>query len=226
MAASKELSRFGACLLSDGLDALGVHDQVLSPTLALVSPPASGSFIGPARTLRFKTWAKADRFAPVPPEKRIAMLKKIESYVGAGDVVALSFVGPPPPYGIMGNLFAQLYKNLGAAAVVTDGYVRDIGEIIAMGLAVVAAGTCPLDGKGRIGLDAIGAPLSLGGIEIRDGDLVAGDADGTVVIPKSAADDPQFLRWLESAGDKERGTVELLRKGGRLSEAYARYGQL
>jgi regulator of RNase E activity RraA len=77
-------------------------------------------------------------------------------------------------------------RRKGIAGVLTDGLVRDAAQIQTAGLVVFAAGLTPVgpskDGRGQINL-----PVSCGGILVHPGDIVVGDADGAVIVPREQA---------------------------------------
>lgn len=83
---------------------------------------------------------------------------------------------------VMGDILIGMAKNAGIVAAVTDGLVRDVAGIRAVGIPTFAAGLTPnsplKDGPGTIGL-----PIALGGVAVNPGDIVVGDADGVVVVP-------------------------------------------
>ena len=83
---------------------------------------------------------------------------------------------------IIGDLLAGMMKNAGVAAFVTDGFVRDIAGIRAVGLPCYAAGVTP-NSPVRNGPGTVGFPVVTGGVAISPGDVVVGDEDGVVVIP-------------------------------------------
>ena len=66
----------------------------------------------------------------------------------------------------------------------TDGLVRDLAGITAVGLPVYCAGLTP-DSPARNGPGSVGLPVVLGGVAIDPGDIVIGDADGVVVVKRS-----------------------------------------
>jgi regulator of RNase E activity RraA len=115
-------------------------------------------------------------------------------------------------------------KARGAAACVTDGLVRDIVSIRKMKVPVFAAGIGPLDSKGRGIVAEIDVPVEVGGVRIEPGDLVFGDADGVVAIPKAIEVDV-----LKAALEKvlgEHKTLAALKRGEKLATVFARYGVL
>jgi regulator of RNase E activity RraA len=75
----------------------------------------------------------------------------------------------------------------GAAGMVTDGCVRDWAQIAAMDLPVFCAGpSAPLNLAVHHAVD-IDVPIGCGGVAVYPGDLIVGDADGVVVVPRHLA---------------------------------------
>lgn len=86
----------------------------------------------------------------------------------------------------LGDNMARIAALKGAAAIVTDGMVRDAHEILATGLPVFARGVTP-NSAFPSGPGTVGLPIDLGGSRIEAGDLVLGDGDGVVVVPRAVA---------------------------------------
>jgi 4-hydroxy-4-methyl-2-oxoglutarate aldolase len=84
----------------------------------------------------------------------------------------------------LGDNMARIAQMRGALGVVTDGMVRDAAEIIALGLPVFCRGVTPNSafpsGPGEVGL-----PLAMGEVTIESGDVIIGDRDGVVVVPRA-----------------------------------------
>jgi 4-hydroxy-4-methyl-2-oxoglutarate aldolase len=88
----------------------------------------------------------------------------------------------------IGGLMALEMQNAGIVALVTDGLVRDAREIRQMQqFSVWCRGVTPVASYKR-GPVVVGGAVSIGGILIRDGDLVIADEDGVVVWPKEQID--------------------------------------
>jgi 4-hydroxy-4-methyl-2-oxoglutarate aldolase len=87
---------------------------------------------------------------------------------------------------VVGDVFIGMARNLGIVAVVTDGMVRDVAGINAVGIPVFARGLSPnspyKDGPGELGTQ-----VCVGNMLIASGDIVRGDADGIVVVSKANA---------------------------------------
>ena len=84
----------------------------------------------------------------------------------------------------LGDNMARIAQMRGAVGVVTDGMARDAAEIIALGLPVFCRGVTPNSafpsGPGEVGL-----PLAMGEVTVEAGDLILGDRDGVVVVPRA-----------------------------------------
>lgn len=83
---------------------------------------------------------------------------------------------------VLGDLMLGMMQNRGVAAFVTDGFVRDLIGIRAVGLPCFAAGLTP-NSPARNGPGTVGLPVVVGGVTIGPGDIVLGDEDGVVVVP-------------------------------------------
>ena len=126
-------------------------------------------FVGTALTVRTRPM---DNLAPY------AALK----FAKPGDVLVVAVDGSDTA-SVLGDILLGMARNAGIVAAVTDGVVRDIGGINQVGLPTFARGLSPnsplKDGPGEIGL-----PITLGGVLINPGDLLIGDIDGVVVVPR------------------------------------------
>jgi len=74
----------------------------------------------------------------------------------------------------------------GLAGVVVDGAWRDIPDLQALSFPIFGRGTCPVSRpKGQLG--EINVPICCGGVVVNAGDLIVADAEGIVVVPRTAA---------------------------------------
>lgn len=83
---------------------------------------------------------------------------------------------------VTGDLLLGMARNCGAIAFVTDGCVRDLPGIRAVGLPCFAVGVTP-NSPARVGPGTVGFPVVVGGVAVSSGDIVVGDQDGVVVVP-------------------------------------------
>lgn len=84
---------------------------------------------------------------------------------------------------VTGDLLLGMAKNRGVAGLVTDGLARDLAGILGVGLPVYCAGITP-NSPARNGPGTVGLPVVLGGVAVEPGDIVIGDNDGVVIVPR------------------------------------------
>lgn len=104
---------------------------------------------------------------------------------GPGDVLVAATDGFTAT-SVTGDLLLGMAKNCGVAGFVTDGLIRDLAGILAVGLPTFAAGLTP-NSPARSGPGTVGLPIVVGGMPVESGDILIGDADGVVVIPRLKA---------------------------------------
>jgi 4-hydroxy-4-methyl-2-oxoglutarate aldolase len=85
-----------------------------------------------------------------------------------------------------GEVQANIHKALGCAGVVTDGSVRDLDEVRALGFQFAAAHISV--SHAYVHMVDFGLPVKLGGLWVKPGDLVHADQHGVVTIPADIAD--------------------------------------
>lgn len=105
------------------------------------------------------------------------------AYAEKGDVI-LCATDAFAETAVTGDLLLGMARNRGIAGFVTDGMVRDVSGIVAVGLPCFAAGVTP-NSPARNGPGTVGAPIVIGGVAAASGDIVVTDADGVVVVPQA-----------------------------------------
>jgi len=103
------------------------------------------------------------------------------------------------------------------AAVVIDGGCRDVDDIRATGLWLASRTVTPISGKRRVKLHAFGEPATIGGVVVRQGDMVVGDATGIVVIAQAKLH--QVLERAEALNALDLKIEGALKEGKTLAEA-------
>ena len=100
----------------------------------------------------------------------------------------MSWSLPPDRSGaVIGDHYAAIAKQKGVVGIVTDGLVRDAAGIEKFGPPTFSRGLSPNAGY-RNGPGEINMPVSVGGVSISPGDIVIGDRDGVVVVPRALAE--------------------------------------
>lgn len=102
--------------------------------------------------------------------------------VRPGDVVVLDARGYTDA-AVWGGILCALARRRGVAGVVVDGAIRDAAEQRALRFPVYARGIVPC-GPPRPGPDRVNVAIQCGGVHVEPGDLILGDDDGVVVVPR------------------------------------------
>ncbi len=203
-------------VLSDCLDHLGFMDQALPSRIRPLDE--ASVMIGRARTAAFMEVYHVPEGSN-PYELEIALIDDLKK-----DEIPVFACSNPQRVAPWGELLSTAARSRGSAGAVMDGCVRDIKAIKAMGYPVFHGGIAPLDSKGRGKIMAIDVPIECGGVKVSSGDLIVGDADGVVFIPKHAEEAVLKLAFEKVQG--ERNTLLDLQRGEKLADVFARYGIL
>jgi len=127
-------------------------------------------------------------------------------------------VGHEEEFGYWGEVLTTGAEARGLAGLVIDGGVRDTVALQAHGFAVFAT-TVALPGAAKLAPGSVGAPATVGGVEVATGDWVVGDADGVTVIAGDRVD--EVLAAGRARADKEEGLFAALRQGATTVELLA-----
>ncbi len=92
-------------------------------------------------------------------------------------------------YAQWGGLMSTRARYLSAAGAILDGYVRDADDIERLGFPVFARGLYAQDQGPRGQVIDFRCPIELAGVRVEPGDLIVGDREGVLVIPRDCEDD-------------------------------------
>lgn len=177
-----KLSRIPVAALSGQLRKRGLNDVTIDGVHALT--PGS-RFVGAARTLRFVPH-REDLFAAHGGGQNAQ--KRAFDAVEEGEVIVIEARGETGS-GTLGDILAIRAHARGAAAIVTDGGVRDAEAVAAVGIPVFTAGPHPaVLGRRHVPWETDVA-VGCGGTTVEPGDILVGDGDGVIVIPPALADE-------------------------------------
>ena len=129
-----------------------------------------------------------------------------------GDVIVIA-AGAETNAAKIGDLWLHWAKRIGVAGIVCDGLVRDVVGLLKADLPVFARGIAPNAGY-KTGPGAINAEVSCGGVAIAPGDVIVGDRDGVVAIPRREA--AAVAKQLELVKQKEVAAEQSIRRGVKL----------
>jgi 4-hydroxy-4-methyl-2-oxoglutarate aldolase len=144
------------------------------------------------------------------------MLHKAIEVAGPGDVIVCN-AGGGTEAGVWGEIMAVAAQARGIAGIVVDGSVRDSEAMTRRGFPVFSRGIC-IKGTIKESLGPINHPMSLAGVMIFPGDIVVGDDDGVVVIPRNDAD--TVLKKCQEREAKEKGIMKRLEAGELTLDIY------
>lgn len=116
------------------------------------------------------------------------MLHKAISMAKPGDVIVITCDGFQESGGMWGGIMSNAAKTMGAAGMVTDGSVRDTMMMKKIGFPVFSRGISVKRSTKAVG-GTINHPIVVGGVLVRPGDLIFGDNDSVVVVPREKAEE-------------------------------------
>ncbi|MGV1033949.1 MAG: fumarylacetoacetate hydrolase family protein [Microbacteriaceae bacterium] len=139
--------------------------------------------VGTARTLRFVP-NREDLFQSHGGGYNAQ--KRAFDAVNEGEVIVIEARGEAGS-GTLGDILAIRAHSRGAAGIVTDGGVRDLDAVSAVGIPVYTLGAHPaVLGRKHVPWD-VDLTIACGGATVQPGDIIVGDADGVIVIPPGIA---------------------------------------
>ncbi len=182
------LAGTGTATLTSQLYKRGIHHAFLKGVFPM--NPNRAKLVGEAYTLRLIPM-REDKMKPeVVKSYEYPQRKCIES-CPPGQVLVLDARGVTDS-GIFGEILLTRLMKRGAAGVVCDGAMRDAEAIAKMDLPVFAGGAAaPLNLTAHFAVD-LQQPIACGGAAVFPGDILVGDHDGVVVLPRELA--PEIAR--------------------------------
>lgn len=163
--------------------------------------------VGRARTVRYLPWRPdiaedTDRGEDSPEYRAMGSC-------GPGDVLVAGVSGRKWD-AIGGDMVLLHLKMVEAEGVITDGGIRDVGEVLSYGYKVFAGGRTPAGRGPAIMSYEDGTVIECGGITIRPGDLMVADDDGIVCVPQQYAE--EIIRWAEEHEEFEQEIKSMILK--------------
>ena len=217
----KKLAEFDTPTVANGLELLGALDPTVGYTgpdvLALM--PELGVRVGIAVTARMDTTtAGVDRPPSLYRDWVNLMAKTAHTSDGILPVFAvMESVGPRARYTVtIGDGMGRGMRLAGCVGFVTNGCIRDLEGVRALGLPCWAAGLSPMHGRLRW-LD-VGSPVVIDGMTVRTGDIIHADVNGALCIPGAVAD--QVYQKAIQVRERETGLFAKWDKPGATLDDY------
>jgi 4-hydroxy-4-methyl-2-oxoglutarate aldolase len=181
--------------------------------------PELGPMVGYAFTATCRAGTQPPRDAGT---RRIEMWRALEE-VPPPRIIVLQDLDDPPGIGAYwGEVQSNIHRALGCVGTVTNGAVRDLDEVKALGFHFFAGSVVvshayvhPVD---------FGHPVEVGGLTVRPGDLLHGDQHGVLSIPleigaridegvtKVEREEREIIAYCKTAGFTRQGLEELYRR--------------
>lgn len=150
----------------------------------------------------------------MPVGDNTAVLRAIQT-AEPGDIIVVDAKGDPYRAAV-GDLFVGLAKTLGVQAMVIDGAVRDIEGVKDLDFPVFCKGST-MAASGKAGGGEINVPISCGGAAVYPGDIIVGDDNGVLVVPRDREDEV----WERSKKQQEIDEERSARITGNVEESKA-----
>jgi regulator of RNase E activity RraA len=122
--------------------------------------------------------------------------------------------------GLMGTAMAA--RNFSGAVI--DGGVRDVAYLQKIGFPVFALGIVPSTSVNHYRFAGANVPVLCDGVSVSPGDIVVGDADGVVVVPRAKA--ANILAVAQDMDYKEHSIYAYIEKLKSIEEAVKKFGRL
>ncbi len=140
-------------------------------------------------------------------------LKKNEVYICSG---------ASPEYALVGEIMCTRMKHLGSAGAVVNGFHRDTKGILAIDFPCFSYGRYSQDQAPRGKVINFRVPIEIEGVKVNPRDIIFGDLDGVVIIPREIEKEVIEKAYEKATGEKTVGNA--IHAGMSAKEAFTKYG--
>ena len=187
----EELGQFPTTILSDAMEKSQTMHSEIKPVYPIER------ICGPAITARSIV---ADYMTPVAAI----------DYTQPGDIIVIDVKGYKDA-AVWGDLAARSCQLRNVGGVVIDGAVRDSDGIRQTGVPHFSRAVTPNAGDASVVGD-INVPIQCAGVVVNPGDIIVGDNDGVVVVPRQRA--AQILEKAKAQVQAEKQLFDLMENEG------------
>jgi regulator of RNase E activity RraA len=165
--------------------------------------PEFGRMVGYAVTAQVETMS-----ATTADRKTFLSLYEAVMHSPKPAVVTFQEIGPQPDYAAhCGEVMATIFQRLGAIGLVSDCAVRDIPEVRALRFHYFARGA--VASHAYFHIVRVGVPIQVNGLVVHPNDLLHGDENGLIVVPKEGLE--KLPAAVEAVRARERALMEFVR---------------
>jgi regulator of RNase E activity RraA len=197
----KRVAKIDTATLSDALDRLGIPGQCLG-----IKPLDH----------RFRMAGRAFTLLYGPAGATPGTVGDYIDDVEPGHICVLDNGGRENAT-VWGDILTFMAHKRGVAGTVIDGACRDTHLALELGYPMYSRSYSMRTGKDRVQVEATNVPVNIGDARVAPGDLLRGDSDGVIVIPREREED--VLRVAEEIEVAEAKIREMVSGGLRLDEA-------
>ena len=213
-------SQLFPAVVGDILDTMGFMRQFLSPTIRPVRQDMV--VIGRAMpVLEANCFSASEPQGQGPLTQRpFGLLFEALDDLKANEVYVAT--GCAPQFALWGGLMTTRAQHLKAAGAVLDGYSRDTPEVLELGLPVFSYGGYAQDQGPRGKVVDWRVPVEINGVRVKPGDIVFGDLDGVLIIPREA--EVEAIRRALEKASTENKVRNAIQQGMSTVEAFRHFG--
>lgn len=210
-----------SAVIGDVLDQLGRRNQFLPPEIQ----PLRADMILVGRAMPVVEadddgrGGRMSRGGEPLPRPFGLMLRALDD-LKPGEVYVCT--GGAQPYASWGELMTMCALNRGAAGALLDGWSRDTPGVLALDFPCFARGRYAQDQRTRGTVIDFRCRTRIGSVDIRPGDILFGDLDGVVVVPREMETEVFTAAWEKAHGEKR--VLEAIKGGMGAQEAWDKYG--
>lgn len=201
------LKRLDTCTVSNAIETFEVRlrNEGFTDSTVRCMFPRSASMVGNAVTAKIRCSG--------PPVEGHAYLERTDWWnailaVPQPRIIVIEDIDKSPGRGaLLGEVHANILAALDCVGAVTNGAVRDLPAVDAMGFYFFAKNAAV--SHSYVHIVSIGEPVVVGGLKVRTGDLLLGDCHGVLSVPRDLA--PEIPAVVERIRERERKIIGLCR---------------
>jgi regulator of RNase E activity RraA len=210
--------RLFTAVIGDVMDTAGLTRQFLPPAIRALKPEMV--VVGRAMPV-LEADCCGDVVGHTGRTDAFGLMFRALDELRAGEVCVCT--GASPRYALWGELMSTRARALGASGAVLDGYHRDTRGILALDFPVFSQGPYAQDQRLRGRVVDFRCPIEFdNGVRVAPGDLIVGDLDGVLAIPRNHVE--EIVRLALAKLEGEERVRQMIEKGERTQAIFEKTG--